>query len=398
MSDLKETLYEELKLKLGLIVDGVRHEKGIFDRVLDGNNALRRKVSSYFEGGLAPYAFVLPHGFHVGLDYRQDSPYEIVEKNGVFSVTYLGKWQADISFPTPPLFYSKTTSDGVRMKNIGNDSSSGSPDRSLVISYSTECALTEKGKVCLFCGIERNSKLLGEDKCPALKNPRLIAETVKAAYDEGFKHITLTGGFVPERRELEYYLDVGEALRAELGVADFYGTACIGAPADLSVIDKYKETGFRTISFNTEVWGKQYFEIVNPGKVEMCGGYDNFIKAIEHAVDVFGKGRVRSNFVVGLQPKNVLFEGLEYLTSIGVVTVASSFHPCIGSHLEGHRSPSVDWHWDVQLRHAELLSKAGRTYEEIFYATPGRNFSHEIFQIENGDHPAFRQAGEKLAV
>jgi hypothetical protein len=196
------------------------------------------------ENGFAPYAFTLPHGFEVGLDYKKDSPYEIVEKDGLYSIKYLGEWKADITFPIPPDFYYKTTTDGVRMRNIANDSSGGSPDKSIVVSYSTECSLADKGKVCLFCGIQRNDTLLGEDRPPQLKNPRLIAETVKAAYDEGFKHVTLTGGFIPERRELEYYLDVGEALREKLGNEDFYGTACIGAPADLSVIDKYKESGF----------------------------------------------------------------------------------------------------------------------------------------------------------
>ena len=81
---------------------------------------------------------------------------------------------------------------------------------------------------------------------------------------------------------------------------------------------------------------------------------------------------------------------LEYLASIGVVTVASSWIPGIGSPLEGHRSPTVDWHWDVQLKHANILRKYGRTYEEIFNATPNRNFVHEIYQIEDETLPIFR--------
>jgi hypothetical protein len=71
--------------------------------------------------------------------------------------------------------------------------------------------------------------------------------------------------------------------------------------------------------------GKQYFEVVNPGKAEVGGGYENRIKALGHAVEVFGKGRARSNFVVGLQPKKVLFEGLEYLTSIGACFTCGIF-------------------------------------------------------------------------
>ena len=52
---------------------------------------------------------------------------------------------------------------------------------------------------------------------------------------------TLTGGFVPERRELEYYLDVADAIREQYST--FYGVGIIGAPVDYSVLHKYKEAG-----------------------------------------------------------------------------------------------------------------------------------------------------------
>jgi hypothetical protein len=277
------------------------------------------------------------------------------------------------------------------MKDIALPTDMGSEDKSIVVTYSTECSVKDNGKTCLFCVMNGTKGLEGPEYRPAWKYPHQIGETVKAAYDEGYKHVTITGGFVPERREVEYYLDVAEHIREALGTETFNGTACIGAPLDFSVIDKYKEAGFSTISFNTEVWGKNYFDIVCPGKVEACGGYDNWIKAIEYAIQVFGKGRVRSNFVVGLQPKEVLFEGFEYLASIGVVTVASPWVPGLGSPLEGHRTPTVDWHWDVQLRHADILRKYGRTYEEIFNATPTRSLTHDIYQIEDGTWPSLRK-------
>jgi len=184
---------------------------------------------------------------------------------------------------------------------------------------------------------------------------------------------------------------VAEAIKDRLGRDDFNGTACIGAPLDLRVIEKYKEAGFSTISFNTEVWGKEWFNVINPVKVTACGGFDNWIKAIEYAVKVFGPGKVRSNFVVGLQPKELTFQGIDYLASIGVVTVASSFIPMIASPLEGHRSPTVDWHWDAQIKHAQILRKYGRTYEEIYNATPARSLTHDIYQVEDETWHSFAE-------
>lgn len=99
------------------------------------------------------------------------------------------------------------------------------------------------------------------------------------------------------------------------------------------------------------------------------------------------EGNVRSNFVCGLQPREVLYEGFEYLASKGVVTIASSWVPYAGSPLEGHRSPTIDWHWEVQLKHAEILRKYGRTFEEVFNGAPARFPVHDIYQIEDGTWP-----------
>jgi biotin synthase-related radical SAM superfamily protein len=226
------------------------------------------------------------------------------------------------------------------------------------------------------------------------RNPVQIGETAAAAYKEGFSHLTITGGFVPERREVEYYLDVADSLQQHLGVKDFNGTACIGAPLDFSVIEKYKEAGFRTLALNTEVWGKEWFDIMCPAKVTVCGGYDNWIKATEYAVQVFGKGKVRANFVVGLQPKERLLEGIEYLASIGVVTLPSAWYPSYGSPLAGHRTPTLDWHWDIQLKTAQILRKNGRTVDEIFDGSPARTLMHQIFEIEDGTLSVFSQIKE----
>lgn len=398
MSTLKEELYEELKLKVALGIEGVTYDDGVFDKFLAHNAGLKKVEYCTLDKELVtkkkynlPYAILLKNGFGVNVITDRNSPYKIVEEKGVFGITYKGEYLSDISFPEAPKFYSKKTKDGISMRDIAADSSTGSEDKSIVVAYSTECSVKDNGKTCLFCVMNGTKGLDGGENRPAWKYPHQIAETIRAAYDEGYKHLTITGGFVPERREVEYYLDVAENIKEVLGTDTFNGTACIGAPLDFSVIDKYKEAGFSTIAFNTEVWRKDYFEIVCPGKVEACGGYDNWIKAIEYAIQVFGKGKVRSNFVAGLQPKDVLFEGIEYLASIGVVTVASSWIPGIGSPLEGHRSPTVDWHWDVQLRHADILRKYGRTYEEIFNSTPGRFISHDIYQIEDGTWPSLRK-------
>lgn len=148
----------------------------------------------------------------------------------------------------------------------------------------------------MFCTVNGEKGVQNQEERP-WHNPEQIGETIKAAYDEGYSHLTITGGFIPERRELEYYLDVAESIKEELGTETFNGTACIGAPLDLKVIERYKEAGFSTLSLNTEVWGKDYFDIVCPGKVTECGGYENWLNALKYPT---GRVRVGSREVHGV--------------------------------------------------------------------------------------------------
>lgn len=409
MPDLKRALQEELHLKCVLDVEGVTYEPHAFDELLAHSHVDRKHTYCTWEEELVttgsynvPVYFVLEHGISVPLVTNRRSIYKIVDEHGQFSIVnqLTDEKVSDISFADGPRYYDRLTRDGTRMWDVGTSSSGNSPDRSFIVNYSTECSVKERSKdgTCLFCTLNGNKGLGTLEEERPWRNPGQIGETAKAAYDEGYSHLTITGGFIPERREVDYYLDVAESIKEELGTETFNGTACIGAPLDHHVIDKYKEAGFSTISLNTEVWSESWFNVICPGKVTACGGFKNWVASLEYAVDVFGRGNVRSNFVVGLQPKDILFEGLEYLISRGVVTVASSWIPALGSPLEGHRTPSAEWHYDAQLRHARLLRHYGVTYEQIFNATPGRNFSHDYFQIEDGTFPALQSERQAAAV
>ena len=98
-----------------------------------------------------------------------------------------------------------------------------------------------------------------------LKSPRQVAESYTIARAAGAgNHFRITGGFVPERRELEYYLDVADAIREKYDT--FYGVGIVGAPSELSVLHKYKEAGFTNISPNLEVWDSNLLPLSAPAR------------------------------------------------------------------------------------------------------------------------------------
>lgn len=250
----------------------------------------------------------------------------------------------------------------------------------------------------MFCNINYDKELYTEAYAekygPHWRNPKQIAEAVKAAFHEGIAdHLTITGGVIAERRELEYYVDAADAIKEALGVDEFNGTATVAAPLDLNNINKFKEAGFRTTALNLELWDKDFYRAVCPGKANGSGGWDHWVKALEYAVGVFGWGRVRSNFVAGIEPKSKTIEGFEYLGSKGVVFSFNIWAPNVGSAFEGHRSPETSWYVDLSEKAAAIWKKNGFTYDQIHDATAGDyRLPNDIYRIENEVFPIYEEA------
>jgi biotin synthase-related radical SAM superfamily protein len=188
---------------------------------------------------------------------------------------------------------------------------------------------------------------------------------------------------VPERRELEYYLDVADAIKERY--SSFYGVGIIGAPSDISVLHKYKEAGFTNISHNLEVWDRNIFALICPGKEKRNGSWQHWIDSLEYAVDVFGKGNVHTNIVGGLAPKESTLEGIEYLASKGIVCHFSVFHPEIGTPLEGYRSPEASWHYDLVDRATDIFRRYGFTTLQMHSGPASGPYHGQVFRIKNGE-------------
>lgn len=394
MSNLKEKLYKELEIKIKITNEGVSFRPEIFNH-LDLGGKYQEQVHTMFEmdidthvGVDLPAYFTLPLGLTTSFRSNHRSPYSLEYENGKYFVVHNGNEVTQVDFIKRPKFYDLKTSDGTDMKTVAVNYA----DNHAFVAYSNECYLKEKGQDCLFCNINATKDNYGETQGISWKYPGQIGETIAAAYKEGFQHLTISGGFIPERREVDYYLDVAESIKEHTGLEDFNGTACIGAPRDLTVIDKYKEVGYRTLATNLEVWDRNFFKAYCPGKEEHCGGRDHWIKAIEYAVKVFGFGNVRSFLVGGLETKQTTLEGIEYLAAKGVVVLLSPWCPNPGSALEGHRSPNWEWHLELAHKNAAILRKNGLTYKQLYDAAAASNYPvHDIYRIEDELFPIFKK-------
>lgn len=393
MSDLKSKLYKEIEAKNAAMVEGINVNPAIFKH-LDLGRTHQEQVHYLFErdyeqhvGVKLPFGYVTPSGFNVPFRWDRRSRYAIVFEQGQYQLAYQGENLFPIDFAKRPAYYGKQTTDGASMATVAAYQFDGC----ITVAYSNECSLKEKGLECLFCNINATKEAYGESEKIYWKHPEQVGETVAEAFKEGARHVNITGGFIPERREVDYYIDVAEAIREHTGLQEFNGHPVIGAPLDLSVIDKYKEVGYRCLASNIEIWDRNIFKSICPGKEKDCGGWEHWVEALKYAVNVFGWGRVRSNIVSGIEPKQSVLAGIEYLASIGVVGLPSPWCPNPGSALEGHRTPEAQWHFDVFKKAAAIHRRAGFSFEQLYDAAGTANsIIHDIYRIEDELLPVFQ--------
>ncbi len=372
---IKELLLKEARLGFDLA------EKGIFFNAEEINKLRAEKTGELPKrAGRGGLSFKLPHGNDGSGDFTKWTPYSIVVE-GNEAVLYDDSTRVGIiSFadaPNPVL--NEKLTNGETFRNILSLTQHGG----VSVGYSKECALKDLGEDCLFCKINVGDGKYG-DRQNLILNPKIVAEAYSLARKAGVgNHFRISGGFVPERRELEYYIDVAEEIRKKY--PDFFGTAIIGAPNDLSILEKYKESGYSHISHNIEVWDKNLFAHICPGKEKRNGGWQHWINSLEAAVEIFGKGNVHANIVGGLEPKTSTLEGIEYLASKGIVAKFSRFRPEAGTPLEGYRSPSADFHWELVDKATDIYIRSGFGMLELTTGPGSSFYGSNVYRIKTGD-------------
>jgi len=370
---VKQVLLEEVRLSLGISEKGISYNVEDINRLKESTGA-----GSAFGGRGGLPGFSLPHGNTTNGKFSRWTPYSIVVEDGkpIFynEKEAVGEIEFHVSHPVHREFLSR----GEQVKDI----LSISPQGGLHVMYSDECALKDLGEDCLFCAFNVRAK--EGDRKVLLKSPKQVSEAYDLARKAGVaNHFRITGGFVPERRELEYYIDVAEAIHKKYDY--FYGAAIIGAPADLSVLPKYKEVGFENISTNIEVWNKNLFAMMCPGKSKRNGGWQHWIDSLLLSVDIFGKGNVHSTIVGGLEPLDSTLEGIEFFASKGIVCHFSAFRPEKGTALEGYRGPEASFHWELLDRATDIYHRYGFTTKQMYSGPASGGHSAGVFRIKGGE-------------
>jgi hypothetical protein len=131
----------------------------------------------------------------------------------------------------------------------------------------------------------------------------------------------------------------------------------------------YDNTGLLSYTADTEVLNEAMFNWICPGKASSIG-YREWQRRLVAAVDIFGRGRVNTGFVTGVElatPNGfateeeglaATLEGAEDFASQGVSAVAVTWQPCEGSVFSRQQSASLEYH----VRLAKGLDALRRKY------------------------------------
>jgi biotin synthase-related radical SAM superfamily protein len=113
--------------------------------------------------------------------------------------------------------------------------------------------------------------------------------------------------------------------------------------------------GVNEVSVNIEVWSDEVARRVMPRKYKQ--GRDHYLDYLSAAASVMGGRRVRSMFMLGLEPLESTLEGVTEVASRGCTPVLSPFRPDPLTPLRDWPVPSAGLMLEAYLAAREITEK-----------------------------------------
>lgn len=316
------------KIKISLLNQGVILEDSA-KKYLEKHGGMRQGV--YFAVDLVldgKYIVNSP----LNVKFVAISPFRIMLYDDKLFLFYYDKKMFPVKIEPADKIADKMTSKQIPVKRICLLAT----DR-LRIQHSDFCIFKENNIPCRFCEVEyRKFRFTIED----------IKEAVSLYLkqeDKKFRHI-LIGGLSNEiGKEKDNICEIIKLIRSHSNMPIYL--MCLPEISEQDIKD-YIKLGVTEFGFNIEVYDRTLSKKYMPGK-----GYiplEKYKKAMECAVSVLGKkGAVRSAFIVGLENKESLLKGIEFVCSLGVSPILSLFRPIPYTEMEYVNPPENEWILDV---------------------------------------------------
>lgn len=153
------------------------------------------------------------------------------------------------------------------------------------------------------------------------------------------KHLFIMAGNLTNSEEVwKFLLEFVENLSKGFDMKMFDTIVNVCPHDSIENLKELKRLGIKQVQYNLEIANKEIFTTTCPGKI----AYEKFVSKLYEAVNIFGKGNVRSNFVLGLQDIDELLIECKEFAKNGIVADYSVFQPKKNTPYSNLKSPSME--------------------------------------------------------
>jgi hypothetical protein len=200
---------------------------------------------------------------------------------------------------------------------------------------------------CRFCNIPY------EDPYEA-KPIDLMIEALERAFADPLQpaqHILISGG-TPVPRDVPFLREVYERVLQRFPGRD---VDIMMVPVEgLLDVRRLKDLGLHELSINVEIYNPAVARALMPQKHQR--GFDHYLDFIQEAAEVLGPGRVRSMFMVGLEPPDDTLAGIREVLRAGGIPVLSPFRPDPATPLRDIAPLLAEEYEEIFLRATDLAA------------------------------------------
>ena len=326
-------------LKLDLYCKGIRIDEADEVEGRGGRKILRTRAG--LGSGLEA---VLPGGMWTNIPvvepFAKHSPYRLrVEHDQVWiDRDDLGP-VAPIQLAPRPAWYERKTSTGKPMTRIGTlQGTYLGVYPSKVCEYWLEAPKSQ----CRFCSVGLN---LGADDADE-KSVREVVEVAQAARAESAATYL---DFNTGHYEGDTYLDILEPyIRAVKEATGMLIGVQTPPHHDLQRYHELRRMGVNRVSFCFELFNRERFETVCPGKHRQYG-LDRYLEAVEYCANRVGPtGRgfepwvTNGEIIAGLEPPEDSIRAIDWITGVGAIPTVCVFRPLIGTDYADVSPPATE--------------------------------------------------------
>ena len=301
-----------LALKISLFSHGVRINEAVIQKL--------QKI-----GGINYEEFeavdIVLFGLYINAPYKVEmsllSPFEItLEKNGQYALRFWGILIDFITLRGTDPLCEVAICDDIKLKDVnylGNDR--------LRVYHRSGCYYKDINEGCKFCDIPPNQAPFS-------------LEMIKKGIDRynsnpQIRHYMIGGGSESYDSNFQNVIQIAQYIRDTT-----HKSICLMStpPSNADILYKLFKAGITEVVFNLEIFdrsvAKQYMQ--GKGSISLA----QYTNCFKRAVKIWGgKGAVRTIFIVGLESRQSLLDGIEYVCKLGVSPTLSLFKPISGTPL-----------------------------------------------------------------